>query len=206
VYVTSCYALTLYRRGRPGDFEEALRVLKTRPGTYNYNDRLLPFVLAEHDHPAKHAWPARARKAYEDFAVRAQDGVAVMDTQMFLCLLGKKEDAVQASKALLKQPEKLYTLRREAILRCLRYNSGDLPADDLVRDAGSSRWDQCLAHYYVAMTRLAEGDRKGALEHFDKVIKTRAFLWGMYDMSWVFRARLAKDPNWPPWISKGQVK
>jgi tRNA A-37 threonylcarbamoyl transferase component Bud32/tetratricopeptide (TPR) repeat protein len=204
VYVTFCYALTLYRRGRPGDFEEALRALQTRPSTYN--DRLLPFVLAEHDHPDKHDWPARARKAYDDFAARSHDGAAVMDSHVVLCLLGKKGDAVQASKALLKQPEKLYTLRRQSILRCLHYNAGDLPADDLVRDAGRSVWDQCLAHYYVAMTKLAEGDRKGAQEHFDKVIKTRAFLWGPYDMSWVFRARLAKDPNWPPWISKGQVK
>jgi tetratricopeptide (TPR) repeat protein len=204
VYVSFCYALTLYRRGRPGDFEEALRVLQTRPGTYN--DRLLPFVLAEHDHPDKHNWPARARKAYEDFAAWAQDGAAVMDTQAVLCLHGKKGDAIKAGRALLKQPERFYTLRREPILRCLRYNAGAIPADDLVRGAGRSRWDQCLAHYYVAMTKLAEGDRKGAQEHFDKVIKTRAFLWGCYDMSWVFRARLAEDPNWPPWISKRQVK
>jgi hypothetical protein len=206
VYVTSCYALTLYRRGRPGDFEEALRVLRKRPGTYNYNDRLLPFVLAEYDYPDKHDWPAGAVNAYEDYAKQSQDGVAVMDTQMVLCLLGKKGDAIEASKALLEQPEKFYTLRREPILRCLHYNAGELSADDLVRAAKGSRWDQCLAHYYVAMTKLAEGDRKGAQEHFDEVIKTRAFLWAMYDMSWVFRARLAKDPNWPPWISKGQVK
>jgi hypothetical protein len=204
VYVTFCYALTLYRRGRPGDFEEALRVLQPRPGTYS--DRLLPFVLAEHDYPAEHAWPTRARKAYEDFASQAQDGAAVMDTQTVLCLLGKKGDAVQASKALLKQPEKFYTLRREPLLRCLRYNAGELPVNDLVRGAGRSRWDQCLAHYYVAMTKLAEGDRKGAQEDFDKVIKTRAFLWGVYDMSWVFQARLAKDPTWPRWISNGRAK
>jgi tetratricopeptide (TPR) repeat protein len=206
VYVTSCYALTLYRRGRPGDFEEALRVLRKRPGTYNYNDRLLPFVLAEHDYPDKHDWPARARKAYEDFAARAEDGVAVMDSQMILCLLGKRGEAIEASKALLKQPERFYTLRREPILRCLRYNAGALTEDDLVRGAGHSRWDQCLAHYVLAMTKLAEGDRKGAQEHFDKVIKTRAFFWGIYDTSWVYRARLAQDPNWPPWISKGRAK
>jgi hypothetical protein len=204
VYVTFCYAVTLYRRGRPGDFEEALRVLPTGPGSYN--SRLRSFVLAELDHPDKHNWPARARKAYEDFEAQAKDGAAVMDTQMVLNLLGKKGDAVQASKALLKQPEKFYTLRREPILRCLRYNAGELSEDDLVRGAEGSRWDQCLAHYYVAMTKLAEGDRKGAQEHFDKVIKTRAFLWGTYDMSWVFQARLAKDANWPPWISKGPEK
>jgi hypothetical protein len=202
VYVTYCYTLTLYRRGQRGDLEEALRVLQKKGGTYN--DRLLPFILAEHDYPDKHRWPARARKAAEDFAAWCQDGAAVMDAQEVLCLLGKKRDAVKASKALLPQPERFYTLRREPILRCLRYNAGDLAEADLIQGAKGSRWDQCLAHYYVAMTKLAEGDREGAQEHFDKVVKTRAFIWGPYDISWVFRARLDKDPTWPPWIPKGQ--
>jgi hypothetical protein len=203
VYVATCYALTLYRRGQPGDLEEALRVLENKRATYI--DRLLPFVLAEHDYPNKHGWPARVLKAAEDFAERTHDGAAVMDTQAVLCLLGKKEDAVKANKALLSQPQRVYALRQDAILRCLRYNAGVLSAEELIRDAGSSRWDQCLAHYYVAMTKLAEGDRNGAQEHFDKVIKTRAFLWGPYDLSWVFRARL-EDPTWPPWISKERAK
>jgi tRNA A-37 threonylcarbamoyl transferase component Bud32 len=204
VNVTFCCALTLYRRGQRGDFEEALRVVENRFGSYN--DRLRPFVLAEYDYPDKHDWPARARKAYDDFAARAKDGVAVMATQSVLCLLGKKGDAVEASKALLQKPDLFYTLRREPILRCLRYNAGDLPEDDLVQRAKGSRWNQCLAHYYVAMTKLAEGDRKGAKEHFDKVVKTRAYGWGEYEMSWVFRARLANDPTWPPWIPKGPAK
>jgi hypothetical protein len=50
------------------------------------------------------------------------------------------------------------------------------------------------------MTKLAKGDRKGAQEHFDKVAKTRAFVWAPYDLSWVFQTRLEKDHNWPPWI------
>jgi tetratricopeptide (TPR) repeat protein len=207
VYVTFCYALTLYRRGQPGDFEEALRVLERRPGTYN--GRLRPFVLVEHDyHPDKHDWQARARKAAADFAARIQDGAAVEDTQGVLCLLGQKGDAVNASKALQKQPDLFYTLRREPILRCVRYNAGDpkMTADDLIQSAKGSRWNQCLAHYCVAMTKLAEGDRKGAREHFDKVVKTRAFLWGAYDMSWVFQARLAKDPTWPRWIPERGAK
>src|SRR5262249_17817256 len=116
VYVAFCYALTLYRRGKRGDLEEALRVLENRRGSYN--GTLLPFVLAEHDWPDKHHWPARARKAYEDFE-RFRDGAAAMHTQTVLCLLGEKGDAVKASKALLKQPERLYELRREPLLRCL---------------------------------------------------------------------------------------
>jgi RNA polymerase sigma factor (sigma-70 family) len=198
MYVTFCYALTLFRRG---DLEEALRVLQKRPGTYN--DRLLPFVLAEHDYPNnQHNWPARARKAYKDFAAWCQDGTAIMDTQKVLCLLGKKGEAVEASKALQKQKDRFYTLRRKPILWCLDYNAGDLTADELLKRAAPSRWNQCLAHYSIAMTKLAERDRKGAQEHFDKVIKTRASGWGEYDISWVFLARLKKDPTWPPWIPK----
>jgi hypothetical protein len=205
VYVAFCYALTLYKRGQPGDFEEALRVLKKnqRP---TYNDRLLPFVLAEHDWPNKHDWPARARKAAEDFTASSQDGAAVMNAQAVLCLLGNKADAVKASQKLQQEPGRFYTLRREPIWRCLRYNASDLPADDLLQGAKGSRWDQCLAHFSVAMTKLAEGDRKGAKEHFDKVVKTRAFIWGAYDMSWVFQARLAKDPTWPRWPLGGWAK
>jgi hypothetical protein len=131
VYVTLCYALTLYRRGQPGDLEEALRVLERRRGTYT--DRLLPFLLAEHDSPdKKHDWPARALKAFEEYAARTQDGVAVMDAQSVLRLLGKKGDAVKASEALLAQPERFYTLRREPIVRCVRYNAGKLTADEVI--------------------------------------------------------------------------
>jgi hypothetical protein len=106
------------------------------------------------------------------------------------------------SKELLERPERFDTLRREALLACLRYNAGDLPANQFIDGAKGSRWNQCLVHYYVAMTKLAEGDRIAAQEHFDKAIKTRALQWGPYDMSWVFQARLAKDRAWPRWISK----
>jgi hypothetical protein len=206
-FITFYCALTLYRRGQPGDFEEALRVLEKRRGTYNYNDRLLPFVLAEHDYPNKHDWPARARKACEDFAATAKDGAAVMETYSVLRLLGDKEGAVKASKALLKRPELFYTLRREPILRCLQYNAEDpeMPEDKLLQLAKGSQWNQCMAHYSIAMTKLAKGDREGAREHFKKAVKTRAAGWGEYDLSWVFLDRL-KDPNWPPRTPKRHVK
>jgi hypothetical protein len=205
VYVAFCYALTLYKRGQRGDLEEALRVLRGRRETYN--DRLLPFVLAEYDyHPDKHDWQARARQALNDFTARCQDGAAVMDAQAVLCLLGEKGDAVNASQKLQQEPARFYTLRREPIWRCLRYNAGDLSADDLLQGAKGSRWNECLAHHYIAMTHLADGDRIGAKKHFDQVVETRATLWGTYDMSWVFQARLEKGSTWPPWIPEGRAK
>jgi tetratricopeptide (TPR) repeat protein len=98
VYANFSCALTLYWHG---DFEEAHRVLENRPRTYN--DRLRPFVLAELDyHPDKQDWQARARQALQEFTAQCQDGAAVMDSQGVLCLLGDKEAAVKASKALLE--------------------------------------------------------------------------------------------------------
>jgi tetratricopeptide (TPR) repeat protein len=195
VYVAFCYALTLYRRG---DFEKALRVLENKLGTYD--DRLRPFVLAEHDYPDKQDWPKRAWSASKKCAARAPNGMALMHPQSVWYLLGEKEEAVRASKEMQQEPERFYKLRPDPMLRCLDYNAGKLTADELVQRAGPSRWDQCLAHYAIGMTKLAEGDRKGASDQFDKAVKTRAFLWGAYDLSWVFKARLAKNPTWPPWI------
>jgi hypothetical protein len=80
-----------------------------------------------------------------------------------------------------------------------------MPADKLLQLAGRSRWDQCLAHYNIAMTKLAERDRDGARKHFGKAIKTRASGWSYYDLSWVFHDRLADD-TWPPWIPEGKAK
>jgi lipopolysaccharide biosynthesis regulator YciM len=204
VNVTCCCVLTLYRRGKPGDLKEALDVLESKRGTRN--DRKLPFVLAELDYPDKHRWPTRALKASNEYAERSQerspDGHALMLAQTVLYLLGGKEDAVRASQELQKHPEWFYTLRRKPILWCLDYNAGDITADELLKKAKGSHWNECLAHYHIAMNKLAEGDRTGAKEHFDAVVKTRAFGWAEYEMSWVFQDRLAKNRNWPPWIPK----
>lgn len=197
-YAKFCYALTLYRRDKKGDLEEALDVLQRKP---SYNDRLLPFLLAERDYRLKGVdWEKSAVQATRDFAKAYKDGLALMQVQSVLCLLGKKAEAVQASKKLQAEPERFYTLRREPILRCLDYCAGDLTADQLIEKTKGRQWDEALAHYFIGMTKL-QTDRKGALEHFEKVIKTRAFGWGNYDKSWVFLARLKADPTWPPsWI------
>jgi tetratricopeptide (TPR) repeat protein len=209
VYVAFCCALTLYRRGGHGDLEEALGVLKKNPDASK--DSLRPFVLAELDYDrANPDWQARALQAFKDCADRSQNGNP-LDSLTVLYFLGRKEDAVKASKEWQKHPERIYPLRQAPILRCVDYYAGDpredqLREDQLVEAAQGSQWDQCLAHYSVAMKKLAEGDRKGAQQLFDKVVKTRAFIWGAYDMSWVFQSRLANGRNWPPWIPSKREK
>src|SRR5262249_16769466 len=155
----SC-ALALFRRGRRGDLEEALRVLERRGRAGTYSDRLLPFVRAEYDYGTGHDWEARALEVSKDYARRTQDAAAVMEAHSVLCLLGRKAEAVEGSKALLAKRDRFYALRPDPILRCVQYNAGELSADKLLLDAGRSQWDQCLAHYNIAMTKLAKGDRQ----------------------------------------------
>ena len=205
VYVAFCYALTLYRRGGEGDFEKALAVLENKRGSYN--DRLLPFVLAEDGHRrGLPDWEARARAAADAFAERSKDGLARMNAQSVLWLLGRKDDAVNASKELLKQPDRFYTLRREPILECVKYCADEIDAVELLKKVKGRQWDQCLAHYSIGIMTLAQGKRHEARVHFDKVVRTRAFIWGTYDLSWVFHARLAKNSAWPAWIPQRDGK
>jgi len=60
--------------------------------------------------------------------------------------------------------------------------------------------NQCESHFYVALDRLAQADRAGAHEHFQKVLYTGKFDFAEYQLSRVFLKRMDRDPNWPPWI------
>jgi serine/threonine protein kinase len=186
-YVAFCYALTLYRRGKPDDLTEARRVLEKKPG--RSHSRLRLFVLAEHD-----------GRALPVVLGQGQAPDSALSDQTVLCLLGKKEEAVKACKELREHPELFYTLRGDSIKRCVDYHAGGLTEEELVKAAEGSQWNQCMAHYHIGMRKLAEGDRAAARGHFDKAVTARAFYWTTYDMSWVFLARLKNDPTWPQWI------
>jgi hypothetical protein len=80
------------------------------------------------------------------------------------------------------------------------YNRGRASADDLFQAAGASRKNQCNAHFTVALTELADGNRDGARDHFHKAVELRTLEQGTADMSWVFLGRMERDPAWPPWI------
>jgi hypothetical protein len=70
--------------------------------------------------------------------------------------------------------------------------------------AAACRPKLCEAHFLLGLRRLSEGNRGGALGHFQKSIDTRSFIY--WDHKWArnFRDRLKKDPTWPQWIPRDE--
>ena len=79
-----------------------------------------------------------------------------------------------------------------------QYVCGWLSEDGLLA-AATSRGEKSGAHHWIGLSRLADGDRKGAMEHFTAVTAL-----GNYAVSaeWpeLLSRRLRDDPTWPPWI------
>jgi tetratricopeptide (TPR) repeat protein len=195
-YAAFYYALTLYRRG---EFKEAAATLEKKQGCCV--DCLRPFVLAEDTDPERGR--ILAKNAYDELATRYRDGWTLMSAQTVLRLLGDK-DAARAVCAELKNHPEWFPVLRPATKQFLEYNAGNLTADQLDKATASSLWDQCDAHFFIAMTLLADGHRQEACAHFRKVLATRAFFFNAYDFSWVFLDRLEKDPHWPPWVPQSK--
>ena len=105
-----------------------------------------------------------------------------------------------ACRELRKQPERFPDLNREHMLRILDYCGGGISAEEFLKAEAGSRWNQCEAHFWVALDRLAQGDRTGAREHFQKALATGVFVFGEYQWSRLFLRRMDQDPTWPSWI------
>jgi hypothetical protein len=60
---------------------------------------------------------------------------------------------------------------------------------------------QIFMHSTLGLRQLAEGDRAGAREHFQKAVAVRQPYWQPnYDWVRAFLVRMQKDHTWPPWI------
>jgi tetratricopeptide (TPR) repeat protein len=180
------YVYSLYERG---EFEKALQVLASGGDPTN------PIIVAELPDG-----PSRALQAYRENSKLFTKGYAVIWNQATLLLLGRREEAIAASKELLNHPEQLAGLRREHNLRILDYCGGGLPEEEFLKAEAGSKWNQCESHFYVALDRLSQGDRAGAREHFQKALATGVFVFGEYQWSRLFLKRMDQDPAWPSWI------
>jgi tetratricopeptide (TPR) repeat protein len=190
-YVAFLYMALLYKRG---EFAKALAVADRRRGNYEV-DFMRAFVLAEMP-----GGRDRALQAYHDLKPRTPPGILQVHNQTILRLLGHKPDAVAASLESRKQVEQSPFAAMGHLQRLLDYNSELISADELLRGVGASKWGQCTAHWCIALTKLAEGDRPGAREHFRKAVATRVFLLRSYELSRMLLARMEQDPTWPTWI------
>ena len=69
------------------------------------------------------------------------------------------------------------SLHREHFLRILDYCGGVISEEEFLKAEAGSRWNQCECTFYVALDRLAQGDRAGAREHFQKALDTGVFVF-----------------------------
>jgi serine/threonine protein kinase len=185
------YALLLYRRK---EFTATLGTLEKRRG-HIFFELLRPVVLAEVD-----GSPTRALAAYQELAALNLKGWSRFYALLILRLLGHKAESEALCVDFGKHLDQFPPARREHYRLLLEYAAGKLSAGQLLRATAASRQELCVAHLYVAVTALAEGDRGRARLHFRKALATRAWIKFAYDLSWAFLARMEQDPNWPPWI------
>jgi serine/threonine protein kinase/tetratricopeptide (TPR) repeat protein len=196
------YVYSLYEQR---EFEKALEVIESVGGSGEVSSReaklaggvhwMRPFILAELPDG-----PSHALEAYRDNREVYKTGYTVIWNQATLLLLGRREEAKEASTEILKHEESLSRFRHEHMLRILDYCGGGLAEEEFLKAEAGSRWNQCEAHFYVALDRLSQGDRVGAREHFQKAVATGVFTFIEYQWSRLFLHRMDQDPNWPGWI------
>lgn len=121
-----------------------------------------------------------------------------MAIQLTLRLLGRKVEAINMCRKAREWATPALPWRREWYRLLLDYNCGDLNEAELLKAAGASRYNQCEAHFFIGMTKLAENARSAAREHFQASVTTEVFTYFDYDWSGAFLARMENDPHWPP--------
>jgi hypothetical protein len=160
------------------------------------SDCLRAFTIAEL-HPDDRSF---AHAAYEEMAGRYSSGSSAIYPQNILQLLGYKDEAVAASRALRNKKDVAVIFQYGNLKRLLDYYCEDLSESDLLEASARSKWSLCDAHYAIALSRLANGDRPSAREHFRKAVQTRLIALPQCDWSRSFLARMEDDAAWPPWI------
>ena len=184
--LVALYALLLYEQGQD---TEALRVLneslKMKPD--NAAGQMLRIILWADDpnvgcEEAYHRYQALIEE-------RKREGKASPFDSMPSPLLGKKwqvgvGDSLKGFAGALEAAQYMAGGSEEAFLK----------------SAGKNPSLLCMSHLKVGLTRLANGDRKGAREHFEKAIATRFYNHMFYPYARAFLKRLERDPEWPKWI------
>ncbi|MHC4984313.1 MAG: tetratricopeptide repeat protein [Planctomycetota bacterium] len=188
------YAAALHRRGH---FEGALAVLERwEESSQGFLDQARAFVLVELPDGQQ-----RALKEYRNARERHTSGpVGMLHHQMLFRLLGRKSEGVEASRGLREQFAGMPRWILERYQGLLDYSCDLLSAEALLKEAGDSRQYQCQAHFFIGITLLSEGDRAGAITHFQSCRDTDVFFLYVHHWSRAFLEHLEQDPTWPPWI------
>ncbi|MCY2986811.1 MAG: protein kinase [Planctomycetota bacterium] len=193
------YALVLYRRGK---CQEALQVLDglAQDDLGAFQDIMRMYLLPELPEGYQ-----KAVRAYQDARGR-YEGTSLLFQHTVLYLLGQKKEAAAKYREM-QLPKVLADARGGSYAKLLEYNRGrgsSIDAVELLNAVKDSKYHECNAHFFIAMSLLADGDRTGARKHFAGCVATGCFDFDASDWSRTFLVRMHEDPNWPRWIPPKQ--
>jgi hypothetical protein len=143
---------------------------------------------------------ARADQLYRELMARDPGDWDLFNAQLVLRILGRKAEAVEASRKFLDRRDRFPPVRQEQFKRALEFCAGSRSAEDLIASMGGKRGDLCNAHLCVAVTALADGDRATARRHLNLCLGTRFYEFIPYEFARMLLARMDRDPAWPPWV------
>lgn len=118
-----------------------------------------------------------------------------------LLVLGKKDEAVQQFSELKQTTEFAYN--QEWNQQLLAFGAGELDGAELLESAQeptASRYKASQAHFLIAMTHLAEGNRSEAKAHFEECLQAHIFMSREYQTARTILQMWKQDPSWPNWI------
>ncbi|HEV2950410.1 MAG TPA: protein kinase, partial [Gemmataceae bacterium] len=195
-YVTLLEVCVLYGRKK---FDEALRVLQS---TKHPGDESFWFIQQGIVLTAIRGRKEEAEKAMTE-AIRVCKGSQLSLLAAYLQLLGPEHRA-KARQAFLEIRERSAHLIPNSRDRwyhdLLSFQAGLIDAEELLRRAGESRFNQCEAHCCIGLRKLAEGNRTEAKACFRRSVDTGIFTYFEYNWCRAFLAHI-DDPDWLPWIS-----
>jgi hypothetical protein len=185
------YALALYRKDQ---VKEALRVLDESRQPENMTGQVLGIMLMAEE---PEIGPAKAYDSYLELAARREretgSKFAFPNAAAALLFLGKRQKAAEFVRDG-AGPAGL-VMDQNPLAKYLEGGS----EEEYMKTALAGRL-ACLNHYLAGLVHLSEGDRKGAHDHFKKVVDTRFYSHITYPYARVFLERLESKPEWPGWI------
>jgi hypothetical protein len=185
-----------YRRKQYGEALTVLRTAKSRGGSLFASEGFVLATLPERK--------AEAVSIVEEAMGTVKGGPHVTFTPSVLLMLGPEyRDRARGlfSRIRDEKAHLIPTARNRWYHDLLAYNAGDarMPAEELLKRAGKSRVNRSEAYFFIALNKLAEGDRAGAKEFLTRCCEI--IIDNGFEYTWA-RAFLAciDDPDWLPWI------
>ena len=129
-----------------------------------------------------------------------------LDESVFHLMLGQSDEAAARAQAAAPRMEAAARPAPPWAAPALAYLADPSPAAEaeFLAAAGPFKSSQLVAHAFIGLGRLSDGDRAGARESFEQAVGTRCFnLTIPYELARLCLARMDQDPAWPPWIPAG---